>query len=293
MTGLRPPEGPLLSNASQMARPDPQVDLNVQLDEKVVNAVNERVVKEALQGAVQQCKFCVTIANPKGEDYPLIAVSEEFENMTGFLRSEIIGVNCRFLNQGCDMDPRDLMNLRIASQTGAPFTAILPNRKKSGELFLNLLDVRGLTVARDTRTGEDVWYLIGIQADVSELGEDQVPDDHFEELQMLSDFLRSRFTSELSQYALSSGEEQYEAANYEIYERPFWRAGEPLGRRGKKELPGLVSDTATAKQPASEGRERSAQCTKPRQSLTLGLIAVLTIGTAAALFYRRRRQSFR
>lgn len=50
------------------------------------------------------------------------------------------------------------------------------------------------------RTGEDLWYLIGIQADVSELGEEQVPDDHFAELQMMSDFIRDRIITELSEY---------------------------------------------------------------------------------------------
>lgn len=55
----------------------------------------------------QDCKFCVTVANPQADDSPLIAVSEEFETMTGYSRSEILGVNCRFLNQGVDMNPQD------------------------------------------------------------------------------------------------------------------------------------------------------------------------------------------
>lgn len=56
---------------------------------------------------LEECKFCVTVANPQSEDSPLIAVSEEFETMTGFSRHEILGVNCRFLNQGVDMNPQD------------------------------------------------------------------------------------------------------------------------------------------------------------------------------------------
>jgi len=132
------------------------------VDDELLAAVNEAIVSQAFKSAVQDCKFCVTIASPKGQDYPLVAVSKEFETMTGYLRSEILGVNCRFLNQGVDMDPHDLMNLRIASQTGAPFTAVIPNRKKSGELFLNLLDVRGLTVARETRPSSAVLKLIEV-----------------------------------------------------------------------------------------------------------------------------------
>ena len=56
---------------------------------------------------MEECKFCVTVANPQSEDSPLIAVSEEFETMTGFSRHEILGVNCRFLNQGVDMNPQE------------------------------------------------------------------------------------------------------------------------------------------------------------------------------------------
>mmetsp|Transcript_37583 Transcript_37583/g.70072 ORF Transcript_37583/g.70072 Transcript_37583/m.70072 type:complete len:297 (+) Transcript_37583:85-975(+) len=259
------------------------------VDDKLVAAVNEAIVSQAFKSAVQDCRFCVTIANPKGEDYPLVAVSKEFETMTGYCRSEILGVNCRFLNQGADMDPQDLMNLRIASATGAPFTAILPNRKKSGELFLNLLDVRGLTVARDKRTREDLWYLIGIQADVSELGEDQMPDDHFDELQLLSDFVRERLITELSTYALTnSSEESFEDSSYELLPTPEWRPGEPLGSRGNRHLSKDKIKQASKRQ-QGEGRPAASTASK----LKLGLLGVAVLGGVAALLLQRRRSAAR
>ncbi|CAK9011421.1 unnamed protein product [Durusdinium trenchii] len=202
-----------------------------QVDAALVTAVNDAIVAQAFKSAVQECKFCVTVANPHGEDFPLIAVSEEFETMTGYTRNEILGVNCRFLNQGVDMNPQDLIHLREASATGAPFTAILPNRKRSGELFLNLLDVRGLTVARNPKTGEDLWYLIGIQADVSELGEEQMPDEHFAELQMMSHFIREKIIKELSEYALSTETCEAEPGTFELLPTPEWRPGGRLGSR--------------------------------------------------------------
>lgn len=55
---------------------------------------------------------------------------------------------------------QDLVHLREASVSGAPFTAILPNRKRSGELFLNLLDVRGLTVARTHTQNCPSFYFV-------------------------------------------------------------------------------------------------------------------------------------
>lgn len=43
------------------------------------------------------------------------------------------------------------------------------NRRKTGELFVNLLDLRGLRVAKDAETGEDIWYLVGSLVDSSEI----------------------------------------------------------------------------------------------------------------------------
>mmetsp|Transcript_23212 Transcript_23212/g.61828 ORF Transcript_23212/g.61828 Transcript_23212/m.61828 type:complete len:447 (+) Transcript_23212:60-1400(+) len=173
------------------------------IDKDLTAVVTEVLIRQSIEAAVAECKFVVTIADPRAKDCPLIAVSEEFENLTGFQRNEILGVNCRFLNQGCDMDPADLMALRESSRTGAPYTAVIPNRKKSGELFLNLLDVRGLNVAKDRRTGEDIWFLIGIQADVTDLAEDEVPLDHMQGLQRIADGIRIGITKELSKMAMS------------------------------------------------------------------------------------------
>lgn len=228
------------ANAESLSRQASSID-------KLVNTISFQAVNKAMREAVRACRFCVSIADPKGTDYPLVAVSEEFESMTGYRRTEILGVNCRFLNQGCDMDPGQLMGLRMASETGAPFTALLPNRKKSGELFLNLLDLRGLTVARNLRTGDDVWFLIGIQADMSELADDEeVLEEHMEEVKVLADEIRVSIKKELQQMALigytatveslenvpSKVDRKDETATWELLSEPAWRSdGTQLGRR--------------------------------------------------------------
>jgi len=169
------------------------------IDAMVSDVVNGALVKKAIRAVVGECQFCVTIADPKGNDIPLIAVSEAFESMTGYKRSEILGVNCRFLNQGCPISPMDLMGLRLASESGSTFTALLPNRKKSGEMFINLLDLRGLTIARHLETDEELWYLIGIQADVTGLTDSAIQEDHYAELQELARMIRGKLKKELSQ----------------------------------------------------------------------------------------------
>lgn len=196
--------------------------------------VDEVLVKKCIKTVIAQCNFMVTIADPRGVDCPLVAVSEEFENVTGFQRSEIIGVNCRFLNQGCDMEPEDLTKLRIASQTGAPFTAVIPNRKKNGELFLNLLDLHGLTVAQNDQTGEDLWFLVGVQADVTHLAEEEIPADHIKELQVVSNAIRTGIAKELIGLAMAGAKE----VGGDLPTGAAWRLlGEPCWRSGEIQLP--------------------------------------------------------
>jgi len=225
-------------------------------DPDLPSVVNEVAVLKSIKAAVTDCTFMVTIADPRGPDCPLIAVSEEFVNMTGFQRSEILGVNCRFLNQGCDMDPSDLARLRISSATGAPYTAVIPNRKKSGELFLNLLDLRGLSIARNPQTGEDLWFLIGIQADVTDLAEDDFPEDHLSDLELVSDTIREKLAKELSRMVVgamaSTATDSTKSEAWQLLSQPHWRDG-PLLRRqsvedamaGYSELTGQPQSTGT------------------------------------------------
>ncbi|CAK0809209.1 unnamed protein product, partial [Prorocentrum cordatum] len=177
----------MLAAADESGNSTDSAQAHSAIDDMVSEVVNSALIKQAIRSVVAECTFCVTIADPRGEDTPLIAVSEAFESMTGFSRHEILGVNCRFLNYACDISPMDLMALRVASVTGAPFVALLPNRRKSGELFVNLLDLRGLRVAQDTETGEYIWFLIGIQADVTDIAEcDEIPEDRLAMLQEVS-----------------------------------------------------------------------------------------------------------
>lgn len=180
------------------------------IDGKVREVVRDCFIQNAIRNAVLKCDYSVTIADPGSQEIPLIAVSEAFEKMTGFSRREILGVNCRFLNQGSPVSSMDIMGLRIASQTGAPFTALLPNRKKNGDMFINMLDLRGLIVAQEPSTGELLWYLVGIQADVTDL--DCNSEDHFIALQEMALLIREQVKFDLaSMVSHSAGEFNHEA----------------------------------------------------------------------------------
>lgn len=178
-----------------------------EIDAMTSRVVRESSIRKAISAAVADGQICVTVANPRSPDASLVAVSEQFEVMTGYSRCEILGKNCRFLNADCNVDAADLLRLRFASETGAPFTGVLENRRKSGELFLNLLDLRGLTVARNPMSGDELWFLIGLQADVTHLETAESQEARLSD--MLSDThemvnnIRNKLADELSALAVS------------------------------------------------------------------------------------------
>merc|ERR1719379_1655897 len=88
-----------------------------EIDTLANKALLESVVENALRRIVAECNFSITIADPRQPDFPLIAVSDQFEVVTGYSRDEILGKNCRFLNQGCDVEADCLAGLRDACST--------------------------------------------------------------------------------------------------------------------------------------------------------------------------------
>jgi hypothetical protein len=166
-------------------------------------------------------------------------VSDAFQQLTGFNRQEIVGRNCRFLNQGALVNTFDNARLKIACKTGAPFVTLLPNRKKNGQLFVNLLDLRGLAVGKSAKSGEPLWYLVGIQADVTDV--EVLPDQ--QHVAVLNDVL-SRICDclrlELSRKARRAAADPAAHINgssdkrvYELLEAPHWMTGDEHGPNSK------------------------------------------------------------
>jgi len=172
------------------------------IDEMTSQVVRESSIRSAIRVAVADRQVSVSVADPRSPDAYLIAVSDHFETMTGYGRSEILGKNCRFLNAGCKVNQGDLLRLRTAVKTGESFTGVLENRKKSGELFLNLLDLHGLTVARNHSTGDELWFLVGIQADVSELSPCAMEEAEMDIHRVAND-IRQKLADQLCALALS------------------------------------------------------------------------------------------
>ncbi|CAE8602082.1 unnamed protein product [Polarella glacialis] len=203
-----------------------------------IDAALERITVDGIRSVVvrsiHDCHFSVSIADPQLPDIPLVAVSEGFCELTGYDRETILGQNCRFLNEGREIKSSDREGMRISAKTGKHFCGVLNNLKADGTPFLNLLDMRGLSVGC-TAAGEERFFIIGIQADVSEQGSADLPLEHKMQMQHIANVIRDELMASLQQVAIVTAEGSAAAGvlggvlgNITPYEDPKWILGEAL-----------------------------------------------------------------
>lgn len=134
--------------------------------------VSTRPSPEIQLGAVDfSCAFVV--CDVTMNDCPIIYVSDNFQNLTGYSRHDIVGQNCRFL-QAPDgkveagtkrefVENDAVYNLKNKIQEGKEVQQGLINYRKGGKPFLNLLTM--IPIPWDTK---DIRYFIGFQIDLVE-----------------------------------------------------------------------------------------------------------------------------
>jgi PAS domain S-box-containing protein len=88
-----------------------------------------------------EAEMSVVFSDPSLADNPMVYVSKEFEQQTGYSADEAIGRNCRFL-QGPGTDPEAVEAIRHALRARTRFTIDILNYRKDGTLFLNRLRIR-------------------------------------------------------------------------------------------------------------------------------------------------------
>ncbi|OAA81921.1 Zinc finger domain-containing protein, GATA-type [Akanthomyces lecanii RCEF 1005] len=123
-------------------------------------------------GAVDMsCAFVV--CDVSMNDCPIIYVSDNFQNLTGYSSHDIVGQNCRFL-QAPDgnvesgtkrefVDNGAVFNLKKMVQERREVQQSLINYRKGGKPFLNLLTM--IPIPWDT---DEIRYFIGFQIDLVE-----------------------------------------------------------------------------------------------------------------------------
>ncbi len=115
-----------------------------------------------LIGMLDTCVNGMTLTDPDIDDEPVIYVNRAFETMSGYTSAEVIGRNCRFMqNDDRDQPEREILLSAIRRQDQVQVT--LRNYKKSGKLFYNRLVLQPLF----DHSGRLAYYL-GVQYDVTE-----------------------------------------------------------------------------------------------------------------------------
>jgi len=109
----------------------------------------------------------IVITDPLKEDHPVIFFNRAFQELTGYERDEILGRNCRFL-QNDDRNQEPLKKLREHIDRGEPVKVVLRNYRKDGSMFWNELKI---SPVKD-KQGE-IEFFVGIQNNVTELVETQ------------------------------------------------------------------------------------------------------------------------
>lgn len=124
-----------------------------------VQRIDDRLL--LMEQAISCARNGVIITDPRLEDNPIIYVNPAFISLTGYSFDEIVGKNCRFL-QNDDRKQEACNDIRIAIEQAEPITRILRNYRKNGTMFWNELTI---SPVRD-RDGLLIAF-VGIQNDVS------------------------------------------------------------------------------------------------------------------------------
>lgn len=117
--------------------------------------------------AVNATTSGLVITDATQEDNPIIFCNNAFTELTGYSQDEIVGQNCRFLQED-DRDQEALDVIRSAIENKESCEVLLRNYRKDGSMFWNELKISPIK----TKNG-DIDYYVGIQNDVSELVETQ------------------------------------------------------------------------------------------------------------------------
>lgn len=88
--------------------------------------------------AVRATRMPMLITDPRQDDNPIVFVNDAFRRLTGYVREETLGRNCRFL-QGPGTNAGDVEKVRDAIERRVPIEIDLLNYRKNGTTFWNRL----------------------------------------------------------------------------------------------------------------------------------------------------------
>lgn len=119
------------------------------------------ISRELSAKALEYTSCGVTLCDMREPSMPLIYVNKAFETMTGFARDQVLGRNCRFL-QNRDRDQSGLRELRSALENRRNCRVKLRNYRQDGSLFWN-----ELTLSPLSSDGGEISHYVGVQTDIT------------------------------------------------------------------------------------------------------------------------------
>ncbi|MDA0129269.1 PAS domain S-box protein [Vibrio sp. MarTm2] len=138
-------------------------DIVIERAQLSVETDEQRSMLDIQNKAIDSTTSGIVVSDATQPDLPIIFANKAFEMQTGYSRQEVLGKNCRFL-QNDDRDQKGIDQLReaIANQTSC--SVVIRNYRKDGTLFYNNLKIDPVFNEQGEMT-----HFIGIQTDVTEM----------------------------------------------------------------------------------------------------------------------------
>jgi len=181
-------------------------------DESVRTALSMR------ERAMNEAPIGIVITDPHMEDNPVVYANEEFSDLTGYAREEVVGRNCRFL-QGDETRAEPVARLREAVENEETVTVELRNYRKDGTEFWNRIRVAPLV-----NDDGEVDYFVGFQDDVT------AKKAHEERLQSQTARLEALFEHSPDMIAVHDADGVLQAVNHRLCDELGYEEEELLGK---------------------------------------------------------------
>ncbi|GAA0525695.1 PAS domain S-box-containing protein [Halorubrum aquaticum] len=172
----------------------------------------------AKERAMDEAPIGIVLTDPRADDNPIVYANEEFGDLTGYDRSEVIGRNCRFL-QGERTDEERIDRIRSAIDAEEPVTVELRNYRKDGTEFWNRLRIAPIYDEDD-----DLYRFVGFQDDVTERKRRE------DRLRSNSAHLEALFTDSPDMIAVHDADGVIRNANRRLCEELGYTEAELVGR---------------------------------------------------------------
>ena len=181
-----------------------------------------------MQRAIDCCNNGIVITGLSDTDHAITYVNQAFVRLTGYSEDELVGHNCRIL-QNQDRGQNGIAELRHALQQNRDGYAILRNYKKDGSAFWSEISI---SPVRDSHNR--VTHFLGIQNDISSRIEMEAA------LRISETKMRALFENSVNAIFINRGGSTIEQVNAACLK--LWRAETPAQLLAKKPLELFLPD---------------------------------------------------